>query len=238
MNNNVVLTQYIVNYEDAQRQYKSSDTISEKAINGLKRLVRSSVSRGSRVILITNDKNLNINIPGLEIVVEEVPNEVTTCSLYFIRWIITFRYLMTHSNFDKIALVDATDVLMIKSPFFDMDENVIYVGDEQSDLSTYIVKYEKTNVEIKTFVQRYEYLQLLNPGVVIGQYQVIIEFLGIMCSYIYNDALHDKKFGNLEMALFNYIIYNFFSGRAIHGRQVSTLFHHEAENTISWFMHK
>ncbi|MCM0582237.1 hypothetical protein H9L19_00445 [Weissella diestrammenae] len=237
MNNNVVIAQYLINLHDAQRS-NSVATLSDGVVTNIKKMVISSVARGSRVVLITNDENVNIDIPGLELVVEKIPDVIAANSMYFIRWVMTLQYLYKHPEFDKVALVDATDVIMKKAPFFEMKDDVLYVGDEQADLSSSIVKFEKTNDEIKAFNEKYSYLQLLNPGVIVGGYNIVLEFLEIMCSYILQDIRHDKSFGSLEMALFNFVVYKFFSGRAIHGRLVTTLFDQGSEDFVSWFKHK
>ncbi|MDF7683414.1 hypothetical protein PT287_07855 [Lactobacillus sp. ESL0679] len=163
---------------------------------------------------------------------------------FFTRWEFAYEYLLAHREIDQAALVDIGDVEMLNYPFNEIEDNILYIGDENNDLNTYIINDDGKPDYLADFTQKNKYLQLLNAGVLAGTRATLLEFLSIFMKLYTDDTVQeylghgDTHFGFFEMAIVNYIAYTFFDGRICHGRKVATRFMYNEQSVKSWFKHK
>ncbi|WEV40106.1 hypothetical protein [Lactobacillus sp. ESL0681] len=241
MTKNVVIAQFFTNMYDGQR----GQTLQNIDITDItKDLYESVTGFNTELHVIINFENPTTPPPLEKLITIEPFKHYLNNKLYFLRWEVTFDYLLKHPEIDKAALVDAGDVEMMNYPFDDVKEGIIYVGDEYIDLTGGIVTDDNKPKYLVDFVKKNRHLQLLNTGVMVGTRKTLLEFLAILIKLIVEDA-RDEKFypdqdhlGNFEMAITCYVLYKFFPERICHGRKVNTHYRYDEHNTTSWFRHK
>ncbi|WEV43348.1 hypothetical protein OZX56_07550 [Lactobacillus sp. ESL0684] len=241
MTKNVVIAQFLTNMYDTQR----GQTLQNVDVTDITKDLYESVARfDTELHTIINFENPTTPPPLEKLITVEPFKHYLNNKLYFLRWEVTFDYLLKHPEIDKAALVDAGDVEMMNYPFNDVNEGIIYVGDEYNDLTDGIITCDNKPYYLNNFIQKNRSLQLLNTGVMIGTRKTLLEFLAILIKLIVEDA-RDEKFypdqdnlGSLEMALTNYVLYNFFSDRIQHGRKITNQFEFDDRDSQAWFKHK
>ncbi|MDF7669456.1 hypothetical protein [Lactobacillus sp. ESL0703] len=233
---NVVIGEYLTNEP-------------EKAVDlaEISRQLTTSVSKfGVETDILINFKN-DQELPQLVKAVECQPfahYPYQGVKFYFSRWEFAYKYLLKHFEIDQAALVDVADVEMMNYPFNDIEDNVLYIGDEYNDLNTYIIEDDGKPDYLADFTHKNKYLQLLNAGILVGTRKTLLEFLGIFMKLYTDDTVQEylgqgnTHFGIFEMAIVNYIAYTFFEGRICHGRKVASRFMYADRNGESWFKHK
>ncbi|WEV51801.1 hypothetical protein OZX69_03635 [Lactobacillus sp. ESL0731] len=238
---NVVITQFFTNLYNAETKQAVKDV---NIIKETQALQESVAKYGIELHTLINFKN-SFPVPELQKIVEldSVTNNATD-NIYLLRWVVTFDYLLKHPEIKKAAIVDAGDVEMMNYPFDEVDDQTLYIGDENNDLSDAIITTDSQPDYLRNFTIRNRNLELLNPGVVIASRDVLMEFLAILVKLIVEDT-QNKKFapdqahlGEYDMALLNYVCYQMFPERLCHGRKVCTVFQHSQTFTNSWFKHK
>ncbi|WEV40108.1 hypothetical protein [Lactobacillus sp. ESL0681] len=241
MTKNVVIAQFLTNMYDTQRGQILQNV---DATDITKDLYESVARFDTELHTIINFKNPTTPPPLEKLITVEPFKHYLNNKLYFLRWEVTFDYLLKHPEINKAALVDAGDVEMMSYPFDDINEEIIYVGDEYSDLTDSIVINDIKPPYLNNFIQKNRHLQLLNAGVLIGTRKTLLEFLAILIKLIVEDA-RNKKFypdqdhlGNLEMSLINYVLYRFFPDRIQHGRKITNKFKYDDRDSQAWFKHK
>ncbi|WEV37587.1 hypothetical protein [Lactobacillus sp. ESL0677] len=238
---NVVITQFFINLYDTNHNRTVTNTDAVELTHTL----QESVARfGIELHTLINFTNTGKVPPLQKIVKVDLTDKYPVGKIYFLRWVVTLEYLLQHPEIEKAALVDAGDVEMMNYPFDDIEDDKIYVGDENNDLTVPIITHDGLPAYMKNFLDRNRYLQLLNTGVLIGTRKVLLEYLTIFVKLVTQDVMDSKLhpelsgLGNWEMAIANYILYKLFPEQIQHGRQVNTLFQHSQRNTESWFKHK
>lgn len=239
--NNIIIGEFLKGFYDPQFTWDAKET------NGLtdicQPLAQSAAYYDIPVYILANDIDQKAQA-NLHIEPVKVNPQRYKLTLYFIRWEIALNFLVEHPEFEKVALVDATDVTVLNYPFDQVEDKVLYFGDEINYLDAGIIKRDAKTPEMRNFFEENPELQLLNPGVIVGTRETIIEFLTIFVS-IFNRIqvakmreLPDQQLGNYEMALINYVAYQYFYNRIRHGRKVSTLFMYNECTSSAWFKHK
>lgn len=165
--------------------------------------------------------------------------------MYFQRLLLAFDFLKAHPEIKKAALTDAADVTMLNYPFDNVQEGILYMGDETSPIfNTSIIISNDAPTYMRDFIWENNDLPILNLGVMVGTRDVLIEYLGIMVKLITEAELKVKQgdasynLGHFEMLISNYVAYRYFSNRLIHGREVSTIFNGFQERSSVWSKHK
>lgn len=229
---NIIITCYFTNLDDFQRKDKFKDDVSM-----IKPLMDSL--KGNRMIVLNDCFENNIN--GTT---EFIKVNTGIKRVYFQRWISILEYLIKNRDrIGKVFCVDATDVTLQNSPFESMDENTIYCGDEPEILGCEWMKNHNLNNKIVSFINSNNKEVLLNAGIIGSGIDLLIEFISKMI-FVYSDMVNEKYFNNKEdsgdsdMGLFNYILYNFFKDKIVHGTKVNTVFKDDKNNNVSWFKHK
>ena len=72
--------------------------------------------------------------------------------------------MVQHPEFEKVALVDATDVTVVNYRFDQVEDQFLYFGDEINYLDAGIIKRDPKTPEMRNFFEENPELQLLNPG--------------------------------------------------------------------------
>ncbi|MDF7639147.1 hypothetical protein PT285_07005 [Lactobacillus sp. ESL0791] len=240
---NAVIAEYLIKINEPQHNVTKSSV----DLNKLSYRLTNSVSKfGVETDILVNFKNTQNLAPLVKAIYLEPFGHYPKkgLKLYFARWELAYEYLLQHNEIEQAALVDIGDVEMMNYPFTKIDDNILYIGDEYNDLNTYIVQDDAKPNYVTDFIKRNKHLQLLNAGILLGTRAVLLEFLGIFMKLYTDDTVQeylgqgDTHFGNFEMAIVNYIAYNFFSGRLCHGRKVSSKFMYNDRLIKSWFKHK
>lgn len=237
----LIVAEYIVGEVDMQRSHQENVEPSQ-ITEIMKDLIRSCEEFRIPLYVLTNVK-INFESDFIHFVEQPIESSLSEISLYFKRWIMAFQFLSEHSEIEEIFFVDAGDVEVINYPFHDLKKNRLYMSDEGFDLNSSIVVANDAPKEIKKFLEINKNLQLLDPGVVGGKREIVMEFLSLLANQI---ARGERKFregvdngiGVFEMAIISYVSYNFFSERLIHGRKITTMVFQNKRNSYSWFKHK
>lgn len=235
----ILISEFIMNAPDAQRaNFEASE---EEFILSSMTLAKSAYNHNVNGYVLVNNK-IKDSENGLKIKVGVEPKELKDISLYFRRWIMAYLFLLDHPETEKVALVDLGDVEILFNFFDKIKSDFLYIGDELEKLDVYIVKEGYVPRDAKKFLTDYNYLQLLNPGLIAGTREVVLEYLGIMANLIAKAVLDEKngapKLREFDMGMINYIAYRYFPTRIRHGRRVSTIFQTYLPDPRSWIRHK
>lgn len=228
----VLLTAYFTLRRDPQR-----GTSWPKTVNGMEKLVSTAKSHGIKTIIFYDSIDQS-EVDSMECdLVEFVrisPFKEFCTNVY--RRIIFYEYLK-YRHHPKVFMVDSTDVEVLKNPFDYIKEDILYVGDEMKSVKyDWIIKqFERTNMDYKPFLDEFGSHQLLNAGIIGGYYDIVMEFLAK------NTDIHRKYSVGLEestdMAVFNYVVYNYFLDKHEHGEHLNTPFKFD-KYTDAIFKHK
>lgn len=212
---NVILTAYYTGVEDPQRKTNF------KADIGQIKALQDSVK--DYELIIFND----CFDFGVKSKVVDNP--------YFQRWIDYREWLINNEDVNYVWLVDATDVELLKNPF-NIHKDILYVGYENDVLlNSWLIRNSKADTNMKKFFSANSQLQLLNCGVIGGHRDIILELLNKYLTYYY---LNYEKRSHVDMPLFNYIMYKYFQGRFVTGKQIVTQFKKNEYNDVSIWKHK
>ena len=159
---------------------------------------------------------------------------------YFQRWASYRNYLLKNIHtIENVICVDATDVVILSNPDWDIVNSRLVVGDEISmldDPAKWMRNNHKGSIMDDMFKESGN-TQLLNAGVLGGNVSTVISFCSkLMQVYQEHGALHVT-----DMGIFNYVCRKYFKTMLYHGRTVTTPFK-EARETSSmgyaWIKHK
>ncbi|WEV40102.1 hypothetical protein [Lactobacillus sp. ESL0681] len=240
MGKNMVITQFFVNMRDTQPDHQ---VVNHDVVELIKPLYKSVARYDTELTILGNFVKLAEKWPLLN-VVQVDPHNYLSDNMYFLRWEVTYEYLLHHPEIDQAALVDAGDVELLNYPFTNLQDDILYIGDEYNYLDDPIVKNDLKPSYLNDFVERNQYLQLLNPGVIVGSRKILLEFLEIVIKLLTDDLVASKftanqeHLGSFDMGLINFVTYNYFNERLCHGRKVTTRFRNEEHAVKSWFRHK
>lgn len=150
-------------------------------------------------------------------------------------------YLKSH-RFDKIFMVDSTDVMMLKNPFPFVEPSFLYVGEEKNKLVSNKWMKKEQGVNLKNFndyfitIENYSDSPLLNAGIIGGDYDMVRQFLNFVT--LYHSQHSQGLTTSTDMAIFNYTILKHFYRNVVHGDTVTTEFKKYTYNDKSWWKHK
>lgn len=222
----IVLTVYFTGVPDPQRgQWESN-------LDDLSALIHS-----------TKDQKLVIlhDVPAWDTGIEpygsvELVKVETSLNPYFQRWVSIWQYLREHPEVNRVWCVDATDVEMLRNPFNEMEQGKLYVGSETIQTWNNWMVVNHRVAFLQTFLRQYSRASLLNPGVIGGSREDVMDLMRTM-----NKIYFDNKFevGKFDMGLFNYVVRTYFSGKFETGGKVHTKFkEYEKFNQVAWWKHK
>lgn len=170
-------------------------------------------------------------------------NVVNNINPYFGRWVAIYQYLRGCRNVGKVWCVDATDVVQLRDPFSELEDGVLYIGQEQSTLANDWIIRNHNDADVMDFIKENKNLTLLNPGTVGGDYAVVLEFAQAMMSYWFDGyAKYQNRWKQVcgigDMAATQKIGYEQFAGRLFYGASVNTLFKGEKKDEYAMWKHK
>lgn len=237
-NNNVILTSYITGELDPQRGIRWRDDLDD-----LSKLTKS-IKYGRLVVFhdcFAKPELKTSNGNDVEFI-KVAPNKM---NVFFRRHLLAWQYLRSHPEIGKAWEVDATDVEQLRNPFASIKKGRLYLGWEPTTVgSSWMIKSHPDS-DVQAFIQNNSNRQLLNAGLIGGDRQIMLEFLGAMQRYYCDDAIdmvqnwENKRFGVGDMGALNMIAYGQFASRLESDTQVATIFKHdEDDNGISMWRHK
>lgn len=239
---NVVISEFIVNMVD---ELHGADNSNVDVAEKVKEQADSLADFKVPYYVLTNGPGREHVDDGLTIVHLDLFEHFPNLTLYFQRLLLAFDFLKAHPEIKKAALTDAADVTMLNYPFDNVQEGILYMGDETSPIfNTSIIISNDAPTYMRDFIWENNDLPILNLGVMVGTRDVLIEYLGIMVKLITEAELKVKQgdasynLGHFEMLISNYVAYRYFSNRLIHGREVSTIFNGFQGRSSAWFKHK
>lgn len=216
----VVLTVFFNSQPDPQRKVSwAADTLL------LKPLIDSCKLNAAELVIINDCFDFGENAP---------------CGInpLWQRWISYYQYLRAHKEIDKVFLVDATDVEMLKNPF-PLMEDKIYVGSEPSYVgtNTWLIANHKKPNEVE-FIENNKNKVLLNAGLLGGKREDILEICHKMVAlWATNQSCKENSNSMSDMALFNKVCYSM-GNKILFGDSINTEFKKKETNDFSWFRHK
>jgi len=152
--------------------------------------------------------------------------------VYFLQWL----YLNEHS-LDKVWLTDGSDVTMLREPWDQMEEGVLYVGSEEQHLVgcdwMRNINHHPSPIE-QLFIDSERDLLLLNAGLVGGHVKTVQAFLAALLVQWAGAGWPTKS----DMAIFNLTAYCNAPARVVTGELVHTTFWANADNGTAWWQHK
>lgn len=156
---------------------------------------------------------------------------------YFNRWVYFLRWLYDNQHIlDWVWLTDGSDVTMLREPWGQMEEGVLYLGSEVMLVGCdwmQNVNHHPTPIE-QMFVDSHRDSKLLNAGLVGGHVTTVMTFLTSLLVQWAEAGFPAKS----DMAIFNLTAYCDAPGRVITGEQVHTTFWANADNGTAWWQHK
>jgi glycosyltransferase involved in cell wall biosynthesis len=203
--NNIIIASYLTSQIDPQRGIKW-----EANFDDLKTLIDSVEKTGQKLIIL-NDCFKNKKTKHYELIkVEAVMNP------YFQRWLSAWQYLRD-KEYNKVLLVDATDVELLKNPFEILTEK-LWCGDEPGvTRNTWMIK-KHPNEPVRSFLRQNASKRLLNCGVVGGSQKNIMKLCSLITDYYFRGLNKET----VEMGLFNYVMRKHFD--FTHGKPLTTRF--------------
>ncbi|MDH6243208.1 glycosyltransferase [Mycobacterium sp. OTB74] len=220
---NIVVTQLLTATTDPQRGVRL--TVNSQLV----RRWAESIAGGDPVVLV--DEMPPDIAPG-DRTLEFVLTEKGWKNPYFQRWLVSLRYLREHPA-NWVWLTDGTDVEMLRQPWDEMTPGVLYAGYEPDSIANpWLAQHHPYYAN---WIATQRNLQLLNCGVIGGDYATVLEFLQDMVREL--SRAYDQV--DYEMGSFNYLLYQpKWIDRLRTGPTVVTLFRANERSGRSWWKHK
>lgn len=228
---NCVFASYFNTKVDPQRGYNWPSDISQ-----VNTLIESVVKQEVHVKIFHDCFDNPPIIKNCEFI--KVPSNLDFSPTVY-RWFVYLDHLQ-NNTYEKIFMVDSTDVVMQLNPFDYLEENILYVGSEHKRRLPYRYILNKAHLfeikDWKTILDENSKRPLLNCGIIGGHLSIIESFLKRLTK---NHYKHSKGIvESLDMPIFNYTLYKYFNDCVVTGKDVHTRFEKYEENDISWWRHK
>lgn len=161
----------------------------------------------------------------------------TSLNPYFQRWVSYRDFLVKNRHYlDKVFCIDATDVEILNTPYWDEMGGALYVGDENTIVDNGWLRGNHTGPEIEPLFEDYGQRQLLNAGVIGGEVNLLIDFMRDILDFFLN--LKNPSNHLTDMAVFNYVLREKYRGKIKSGREITTGFKQDERNNYTWIKHK
>jgi hypothetical protein len=214
-NENVIMTTYFCNKKDPQRPQKApcNDLLYIKPwYYSVKRLGLNGV-----VFHDGMSDNFIKKYETDKIKFVYVDSNSYVYSLNDLRYFVYYDYILKNKNIKNVFMTDGNDVSIVKSPFNKF--NKLCVGNEPMKIS----KSNWMRKKIKRFnhnnSKQFTYnnsSQIYNAGILGGKRDEILKFLNNMID-VFENFDEAQKHENLNMIVFNYVVYNVFNQNVISG---------------------
>tara|TARA_Y100001970_G_scaffold186363_1_gene226664 strand:+ start:8407 stop:9213 length:807 start_codon:yes stop_codon:yes gene_type:complete len=235
---NVIMTTYFFNNKDPQR----NKTAPGNDIKYIKSWYESIKKLGLNGIVfhdgLSNDfiKKYQTN----KIKFEYVNPKSFKYSLNDQRFVIYLDYLKKHPEIEKVFMTDGNDVKVVQDPFKYIKKAKYYVGSEEKTIgnSKWILHKFKILNKSNKYNSYFKENRLLNAGILGGGCDNIIKMLHKMRD-IFNDYDESMLKSNLNMVVFNYVLYKYFPNNIVTRPPIHSLFKkYENNRKDVWFIHK
>lgn len=171
------------------------------------------------------------------------PSEFTY-SLNDYRYFIYLRFFETHPAYDHVFMTDGNDVKVVQNPFVNLRPDRVYVGSEEGDFRAN--KWIQRRVRLlnggsKAYpfeLSRLRTNRIYNAGILGGTRLRCLDFLRAMVSTLESLDLEQRDL-NLNMAVFNFVVYRHFRKRVVTGEPLHSVFTaYQNDRKDVWFIHK
>lgn len=233
MSNNYVFAAYLNHNHDSQRSVTWRNNP-----DAVMKLIKSVLDNGCKIKLFHNCFHNPPQLEDLEWIKVDpdkkfMPNVA--------RWLHYKEYLENFTEIDKIFCVDSTDVIMLRSPFEEMEDNLLYVGNE-CDMKVqngWMEKNQEKYLQIEDYrkiIKINKDKTLINCGLVGADINTFKRYLNALCD---NHEKYSVNIGrSTDMAIFNYTVWKSFPSIIYSGEKVNTRFKYNEINETSWWKHK
>lgn len=159
-----------------------------------------------------------------------------TGNIYRDRWRVYRSYLSNLPVEPRwLWCVDGTDVKMLRPPWQDMGDGLLYTCSEQNRLS--LPWIANNHPSARQFVRRNRNRTVLNAGLCGGGPDTVYGFLESMIDHYFGDA--DREGDMTDMGAFNRCAWENYWDRLMYGTAVHTVFTaYESDNGVSWWSHR
>jgi len=219
---NLILTSYFTGQKDPQRN--------ERWVADITKLDPLIDSLQGCNLIVFNDCFDGDKYRGCELIKTKID-----INPYFARWAAYLSYIKSNTDVYRAWCVDATDVTLQYSPFEDMKNDRLYIGDEDETIGNKWLQKHHSVPVFYDFYRTFRNRRLLNAGIVGGKRDQLIELFSDIID-LYNK--YEGNLGMTDMAALNFIINNKYLHMITHGEQVNTIFKSYQSNNFSWFKHK
>jgi len=164
-----------------------------------------------------------------------------------VRYLFFEQLVHEHTEWKSVFMLDAFDSRIIQNPCGMLQEDMLYVGREETSLATsswmrerYADMGDKYDAWFRSIPRD---RHVLNCGILGGRRPIVLRFLTRMVQALQDPSLAIRKVAgkeiNVDMAAMNYVVYNHFGGKFTGGRPVhSTYKAFERYPRDVWFVHK
>lgn len=192
-------------------------------------LILTARHHGSRVVLI-HDEPLTCDTLAETVQVTGGSEDV-----YWRRWRHTLAWLTEHTEVDEVFATDGTDVVMLRSPWGQIEPGRVYVGSEPSILANRWMLKGHRHPELQHFMRHNARATLYNAGIVGGKRADVIEFVtALLATYERLRATGDV---GSDMATLNLVAHEW-GERVVTGPSVHSTYKAYRDNGTAWLMHK
>lgn len=229
---NVILTSYFNYSHDPQRGIKWSGQL-----NALTPLIDSCIKHKQKLIIFTDCPHPE---DSKYIKYERtIPSKSHSPNVY--RWIV-YQEWMRKNTFDKIWMVDSTDVVLLRDPFKIIKSGKLYCGDEYDMLTdnNWMRVHQERYLRIddyRSVISMHGKERLINCGLVGGCSGVMV---GLVNTWANLHKTHTVGLRvSTDMAIFNYVARKYYNDVLVTGEKINTKFKHEEQNNkIAIWKHK
>ena len=233
---NVIMTTYFCNKKDPQRNKKAEcnkyeyikpwyDSVKKLNLNGI--IFHDGMS----------EKFIN-KYQTDKIKFVYVNSSQFKYSLNDQRFLIYHDYILKNKNIENIFMTDGNDVTIVNTPFNKFKG--ICVGSELGNLNknSWIRNKSKNFNNNKYHFESNNEGLIYNAGILGGNRKEVLHFLSNMKTVFYNLNEQQKK-QNLNMIVFNYVVYNILNKKVITGGKLHSKFKkYENHRKDVCFIHK
>ena len=162
-------------------------------------------------------------------------------SINDLRYYVYFDYIIKNENIKNIFMTDGSDVTVVKNPFNKFKQ--LCVGSERSKGFKAICLKKKIELFNSNIKNTFNYHKnptntVYNAGILGGNRKDVLNFLKNMIS-IFDKFNSEIKTKNLNMIVFNYVVYKIFNQNVISGSPLHSEFKKYQNNrTDVYFIHK